>query len=326
VKHPHGSSLILHADDFGLNAAVTDGIIEAFDRGLLTSTSLLTNAQAAELALDRWPRLEARQRSGDVSSTAARRRLGDSQAPFDLGVHLNLTQGVPLTADRFPSELVDSSGCFVGPGPLFLELCRRGHRHQAAIEAELETQVRWLLDRGVTPTHFNGHQYIEMMPVVSDVIASLAQRFDVPYVRAAVEPGYWHTSLRPGLRVANCCLSHVKRYYACRWAAMLDRFGMERAGAFFGASHAGRIDLALMRHFLRLAGKYAVSEIAFHPGQAPHAEGQHEAVDTWHDPLAAVRPGELALLCSPELTELLMANAFRLGRLAAVGNARRAAA
>ena len=37
-------TIILHADDFGMNPAVTAGIVRGFEHGLLTSTSLLTNA------------------------------------------------------------------------------------------------------------------------------------------------------------------------------------------------------------------------------------------------------------------------------------------
>lgn len=315
MPQPQLPSLILHADDFGLNAAVTDGIIEAFSSGLLTSTSLLANAPAAEYALEQWQRLELARRSGDLPSQATRRRLGDPEAPFDLGVHLNLTQGVPLTGGAFPNELVDTSGRFLGPGRLYCRLCSNGRRWYEAIRDELETQTKWLLDRGVTPTHFNGHQYVEMMPVVSDIIAELAQEFRVQCVRAAVEPGHWRSSLLPGLRVTNWCLSHVKQHYAHRWAAMLDRFGITRADAFFGSSHAGRIDLAVMRRFVRLAPKHGLVEIAFHPGQAPRGEIPQEVIDGWHDPLAAARPSELALLCSSKLADLLATSSFQLDRI-----------
>ena len=54
--------LILHADDFGMNSAVSDGIIQGFSEGLLTSTSLLANAPNAAAAIDEWKRLEERRR------------------------------------------------------------------------------------------------------------------------------------------------------------------------------------------------------------------------------------------------------------------------
>ena len=85
-----------HADDFGMNRAVTDGILQGFRQGLLTSTSLLANAPDAGRALAEWDRLEQDRRGGVLPSSALRKRLGDPDCPFDLGVHLNLTQGRPL--------------------------------------------------------------------------------------------------------------------------------------------------------------------------------------------------------------------------------------
>jgi chitin disaccharide deacetylase len=39
--------LIVNADDFGLSAGVTEGIVEAHERGIVTSTSLMVDAPAA---------------------------------------------------------------------------------------------------------------------------------------------------------------------------------------------------------------------------------------------------------------------------------------
>jgi chitin disaccharide deacetylase len=44
--------LIINADDFGLSAGVNEGIIEAHERGVVTSTSLMVDAAAAEEAAD----------------------------------------------------------------------------------------------------------------------------------------------------------------------------------------------------------------------------------------------------------------------------------
>lgn len=306
--------LVLHADDFGLNAAVTQGIVDGFSEGLLTSTSLLTNAPAAELAIDEWLRLEEVRRSGGLRFVERRGRVQDADAPFDLGAHLNLTQGRPLTGQRFPSNLLDREGRFLPPGKLFLQLLVGGHRWQPALDKELSAQIEWLLDHGLRPTHLNGHQYVEMMPVVSELVPALARRYGVPYVRAACEPGHSRTSLRPGMRLANWCLSIVKQHFATRCRRALDAAGVDHSDAYFGASHAGRIDLNLLQRYLRLAQDYARSEIAFHPGRLS-VEGDGGSSD-WHDPLAADRPAELRLLCSPSLAELLSSTGFILTRLA----------
>ncbi|HET6882209.1 MAG TPA: ChbG/HpnK family deacetylase [Pirellulales bacterium] len=309
-------SLILHADDFGFNAAVTRGIVASFQNGLLTSTSLLANAPAAQLALDEWKRLEQERRIGTLLSADARRGINDELSSFDLGVHLNLTQGRPLTGQRFPAELLDSAGRFLSPGRLFAKLRFGDHRWRSAIAAEWSAQIEWLIDRGFLPTHLNGHQYVEMMPVASEVVLRLARRYAVPFIRAASEPGHWRSSLRPGFRLTNCCLAFVKGHYASGWRRALDARGIRHADAFFGASHAGQIDIEMMRRFLSVARGYRLTEIALHPGMAAAASTDEELADGWHDPLRQARPAELRLLCSTDLVELLAARGFRLGRLA----------
>ena len=59
---------------------------------------------------------------GSLASMARRQRLQDPAQPFDLGIHLNLTQGRPLIGPRYPAELLDADGCFPGIFGLFRRL------------------------------------------------------------------------------------------------------------------------------------------------------------------------------------------------------------
>lgn len=101
-----------------MNRAVSDGILHGFRHGLLTSTSLLANAPDAARALSLWKGLLIERSNGLLPSAEAHRRLDDPDCPFDLGVHLNLTQGRPL-GDRYPGELLDAEGRFPGVFSLF---------------------------------------------------------------------------------------------------------------------------------------------------------------------------------------------------------------
>ena len=96
--------VVFHADDFGMNPAVNEGIVTTFRKGLLTSTSLLANAPAAEAACQTWSALTAEFQSGRLPSALRRQQLTEPEQPFDLGIHLNLTQGSPLTGTHFPNR------------------------------------------------------------------------------------------------------------------------------------------------------------------------------------------------------------------------------
>ena len=88
----------------------------------------------------------------------------------------------------------------ISPGSfgLFRRLWRSGAAAAAAIEEELTCQVQFLLDRGHQPTHLNGHQYIEMLPVVGPTVESLLKKFHIPVVRVA-----WERSWRESFSLAG---------------------------------------------------------------------------------------------------------------------------
>ena len=67
-------SLIINADDFGFSRGVNLGIIEAFQHGVLTSTTLMVNMQEADHAVE----------------------LARQNPELGVGIHLTLTAGRPI--------------------------------------------------------------------------------------------------------------------------------------------------------------------------------------------------------------------------------------
>jgi chitin disaccharide deacetylase len=306
-------AVVFHADDFGMNGAVTAGILRGFTHGVLTSTALLANAPDAEAAIREWRLLQAQHAAGRLPSLEARAQLQEPRQSFELGVHLNLTQGRPLT-DNYPSPLLDSSGCFCGIGRLFRHLRRPRHSFELAVRKELSGQVAFLLDHGIHPTHVNGHQYIEMLPGLRTSLQMLLARYGIRAVRVARESGLWRTTLVNSLDAKNWSLAQIKRYYAGRLQRDAGRWNVQFAAAFFGTSHAGRIDLQLVGQFLASQLDCRLIEIGLHPAIGLSA-AQAEPEDGWADPLAAHRPKELDMLTSPRLVELLQSRGVTLGRL-----------
>ncbi|MEN6365765.1 MAG: ChbG/HpnK family deacetylase [Thermoguttaceae bacterium] len=305
----------LHADDLGLNQSVDDGVVRGFRDGLLTSASVLANAPDAPHALGAWKSLLADQSAGSLPSSERRVRLDDPRRPFDLGVHGNLTQGRPLTRD-FPSELLDAEGRFLGVFSLFVRLQRGGRQFSAAIRAELKRQIEWVADHGVQPTHFNGHQYVELFPTVAPIVLDLLAEFRIRSVRVARERSAWRTLLLRGNAV-GWFLTRIQQSFARRFQKSVASANLVHAEAFFGASAAGRIDPPRLRQFLAAAGNAPLVEIALHPGGRPplQTDAASES-DDWRDPLARLRPVDLQTVTSPDLVDDLEFAGRRLGRLA----------
>ncbi len=259
------------------------------------------------MALAEWKVLGAEHAAHGLPSAAVRRQLGDPDCPFDLGVHLNLTQGRPL-GDGYPGELLDAQGRFPGIFALFARLRRSRGRFGAAIHAELERQVQVVRDHGLQPSHLNGHQYVEMIPAVTEVLTTLGIRV----VRVAWEPSLLRSTVLRG-QFWKWPLARVKRAFARRFRARMDALDIVHPDAFHGTVHAGSIDLELLWLFLAGdRGRWLV-EVGLHPGEGGGITSPQDWLDGWHNPLAAARPDELRMLVSDELPALLESSGSRWG-------------
>jgi chitin disaccharide deacetylase len=306
--------IILHADDFGMNGAVTNGILRGFTEGLLTSTSVLANAPDAARALEKWKSLDQQHSAGALPSTKRRKRLDDPAEPFDLGIHLNLTQGRPLTGSRYPAELLDEQGCFPDILVLFRRL-RQGEFRQP-LEEELARQIEFVLDHGIIPTHLNGHQYVETLPGVAETLPGLMAKYGIGAVRAAVEPGLLGLKLLAGWGLRRFLLAVVQQVYARRFRRKIRRLGLTYPDVYFGTTMAGRIDVLRVQAFLGRMGQSRTGEIGVHPASPAPPATETDLANGWHDPLARFRPNELEMVLSPGLCDLLEQAGAGLGRLA----------
>jgi predicted glycoside hydrolase/deacetylase ChbG (UPF0249 family) len=142
--------LIVNADDWGLTRGVSEGILAAHRHGIVSSTTVLATA-----ALDR--ELVARVRDSGLG----------------LGLHVNLTLGVPLTRGR---SLVDGDGRFVR------DARRAATRATAAeVRAEVEAQVqRFESTLKRRPTHLDTHHHVGLHPPVREVVLDVARALGVP--------------------------------------------------------------------------------------------------------------------------------------------------
>jgi predicted glycoside hydrolase/deacetylase ChbG (UPF0249 family) len=305
--------VVFHADDFGMNTAVNEGILTAFRDGVLTSTSLLANAPAAKSACQAWPTLIRQQSQDTLRSSELRRELDEPNLPFDLGIHLNLTQGRPLTGEKYPAQLLDPDGNFPGIGSLFARLNRVKQDPLKSVQSELHAQIEWMCDESLRPSHLNGHQYIEIIPQISSMIPEILRRYSISSVRVALERGLIRNVLFQG-DIASWGLAMVKRHYAKSFRRRISRENLVFADQFFGTSHAGRIDRKLVLKFLDLSADAELTEIGVHPAIAPAADAV-SAGDPWFDPLAKLRPQELDWLCRSDFPNELVKRRVRLGRI-----------
>lgn len=258
--------VIINADDFGFSAGTTDGILRAHRDGIVTSTTLLANMPDAAPAIARLP-----------------------EAPhLGAGIHLNCSQGRPLSREGL--ALAEMDGVMRHTARSIIRECCRRPSLLRAIEAEFDAQVHWAIDRGVRPTHLDSHRHSHAFPPIFAIVARLAARHRIPYIRRHREhlPGNWPSADREQLFISRT----------------LTLFGMinsllaphmNKTHGTWGIAHTGRIDAAwLVRAAQRL--RPGVTEIMTHPGVAGDADPSLTR-------LTSSRESELAALCDPRVKD-----------------------
>lgn len=154
VIEPPSRLLTVTADDFNLSRGVSEAILEAHERGIVTNTSFLIN----------YP-----------CPTTLRRRLARA-ARLSVGLHLNLVRGRPVARRARVGALLSNSGEF-SPRPLeFYSRVRR-----SALEAECRAQIaRFENMLGHPPDHLDTHHHIHRHPRVLAVLTELARSRMIP--------------------------------------------------------------------------------------------------------------------------------------------------
>ena len=164
-NRPMPRSFVLCADDYAMTPAVTSGILTVLEAGRISATGAMTNRPY-------W-----RDAARDLAAFAGK---------VDLGVHLNLTCGAPLTTmARFAPT---------GELPKLPIILARGHLNALPLDeiaAEISAQLSAFEDAmGRQPDFIDGHQHVHAMPGVRRALAqALTGRYGTqkPYLRDAAD-------------------------------------------------------------------------------------------------------------------------------------------
>lgn len=274
---PPRSLLIVNADDLGVNAPRSHGIFIAFEQGIVRSASIIANGSDAVQAAKR----------------AKEKKLA-------CGLHLNLTEGDPISLADTVRSLLDANGYFRGK-----DAQRRAMDEGAVdpqeLERECRAQLEWMQAHYGHPTHVDGHHNIHAHPLVARVLAPLLELEGIRFVRIAAEP------VEPfGFDIDDERKTFIARMATESLAArpMYEAHGIGSSEHFRGLALHGNASKKNLRHILARLPE-GITELMVHPG-SPTPIG----TDLDRDPQ---RQTELAMLTDEGLPALLRERKIELG-------------
>jgi chitin disaccharide deacetylase len=282
-------NLIVNADDLGWAEGVNRGIAEAHRNGIVTSTSLLANGAAFASAVE----------------------LARTTPSLGVGVHLNLSDGRPVSPPGTVTSIVNDQGEFVGgPESMLLRIARRNLRLKE-VEMEWGNQIQKVKDAGVHPTHLDGHKHIQMLPGMFEIVLRLAKRHGIGAVRVSHEASSLRAALssgenqNPPLVMKQGVQARVLKLLARDARALAERAGIATSDYFCGIAQTGELTVEGMKRLLQRLPE-GTTEMMCHPGF------MDEELEKSATRLQDSRQVEVATLTNPEIRNLVASQGIRL--------------
>lgn len=277
--------LIINADDFGLTAGVNRAIVEAHEKGVVSSATLMANGPAFAQA---------------VSLAQSTPRLG-------VGCHVVLVDGAPLLPQTQVHSLLDRSGNSIGDLRFregiskFGALAMLGRLADDEIEAEATAQIRKLQASGIPVTHLDSHKHTHLFPRVLRPLLRAAKSCGVRAIRnpferiqgsqLAASPNLWRRWTEVG----------VLRSLARQFREAVQQAGITTPDGTLAIVATGALNGRLLRLMVENLPE-GTWELVCHPG---YNDTDLQGIRTR---LRESREQELRILTSQSTADLLAAN------------------
>lgn len=265
--------LALCADDFGLSVGISRGIARLAQAQRLTAVTCITNSS-------HW-----------AEASALLRGLPDT---VDVGLHLNFTEGKPL------SQRLARVWPALPALPKLIALAHLGRLPRAEVRQEVHAQLKaFIAVRDAPPQFIDGHQHVHHLPGLRQILLDMVEHIQpMPALRSTARV------LGPGAAIKRLL---IERTGGKALGRELQQRVIAHNPALLGAYDFVDPDYrALMQGWL--AALPPEGGLLFcHPGE--HAPGDPP------DAIAAARERELAYLGSDAFSADLAAADVRLGRV-----------
>ena len=265
--------LIINADDFGLSERINRGVIEAHQKGSLTSASILVNGPWFENAVS----------------------LAKDNPDLGLGVHLNILRGRPLSSGDEVKTLIGENGLFLeSPFKLLIRILFKQVDY-SQIEKEFKAQIMKVISSGIHPTHLDSEKHIHILPGILKVMIKVGRELGVTKIRClktSIQSPYFFSWKRVVFPLFDILALVQNKELKRNSFLMPDRI--------YGIFESGSMLVNRYIHILTCLPEGS-SEIVCHPG---YRDNDLDKKQMGKFNLNEQREAELNILLKPELKTL----------------------
>lgn len=190
--------IIINNDDFGYSREYNKAAYSAFQKNLISSTTTLVNFEDGL----------------EDAITYIERNLIDKNA---IGIHLNLTEGVPLTKEMRNNSRFCKNGVYESQnkGPTFY----LNRENRKCVYGEIEAQMDLFISKfGFLPSHIDSHHHSHAEWGFTPSVVRLAKKYAIKSIRLAQNTG--HTAMHK-----KVYRNLVNWYLSQKGFKVTDRFG-----------------------------------------------------------------------------------------------------
>jgi predicted glycoside hydrolase/deacetylase ChbG (UPF0249 family) len=280
--------LIINADDFGFTSGVNRAIAEAHTHGVVTSSTLMANGSAFDVA-------------AQLVKTLPRLSIGCHVVLIDGDPILDAAQVPSLTTRNPPRHLRDDLKTFA-------VRAIAGRIDANEITDEATAQIRKIQSAGITVSHFDTHKHTHLFPKILRPLLRAAAACGVRAVRNPFGPRLPLRSsqllTRPNLWKRYAEVRILQRF-AGKFREAVDGEGFITPDGTLGIVVTGVLDETLF-HAIARSIPEGTWEFVCHPG---YNDADLSSAKTR---LRASRETELRVLTLPAARELLTQEGIEL--------------
>lgn len=244
----HRIRLIVNADDFGISPSANRAILRAHREGILTTTSLMVNGEAAEEAA----------------------RQGHQHPKLGIGLHLTLVKGMSTLKPVELPGLVnarsefDESPVRAGMRYFFLRRLHTGLHQEINAQFTAFRRTRLPLD------HVNGHLHFHLHPTVFSILSRNCQTWGIRHMRLTRDPLLPNLAISRGFYFYRISHALIFNRLAHSAAPVLARASIRHTDQVFGLLENDRVT---ERYLLELIDRLTpgTHEVYTHPDEDAHA-------------------------------------------------------